>query len=193
MKIYMVGLEAISKWNFSGEEEEKQRLLNEALVNRKRLLDSLNVEIAMKRGYEDQPLQLYLNPEFACNGQTVLDLMSDGQKVNIISTNRADDLQTTMARFQDIIERAEKSLSGVADANVIYNDKCEVHMPGQALSMYNETLLLEDSCTDALQEALDVGWRVIAACPQPDKRRPDYILGRFNPEFAPGDGAKRRA
>lgn len=36
--------------------------------------------------------------------------------------------------------------------------------------------------TDVLQEQIAKGWRIIAACPQPDQRRPDYILGRFNPE-----------
>jgi hypothetical protein len=54
-------------------------------------------------------------------------------------------------------------------------------MPGQALATYNDTLLLEDSCTDRLQEALNTGWRIIACCPQPNSRRPDYIMGRFSP------------
>ena len=62
-----------------------------------------------------------------------------------------------------------------------YNNKCEVHMPGQALSFYNELLLKEDCCTDVLNEELCKGWRIVAACPQPDQRRPDYILGRFTP------------
>lgn len=66
--------------------------------------------------------------------------------------------------------------------NPSYNNKCEVSMPGQALAMYNETLLLCDACTDKLQQELSNGWRIIAACPQPDQRRPDYILGRYNPE-----------
>lgn len=72
-----------------------------------------------------------------------------------------------------------------------YNNKCEVHMPGNMMAMYNEMLLLEDSCTDELQNALNSGWRLVAACPQPDQRRPDYILGRFNPEFDGDNSAKR--
>lgn len=63
------------------------------------------------------------------------------------------------------------------------NQRVEVHMPGQALSTYNEVLLQENCCSDELQGALDQGWRIIAACPQPDARRPDYILGRYNPEY----------
>lgn len=73
-----------------------------------------------------------------------------------------------------------------------YNNKCEVHMPGMAMSMYNEMLLLEDCCTDELQSKLNSGWRIISACPQPDQRRPDYIMGRFNPDFDGDNDAKRR-
>lgn len=73
----------------------------------------------------------------------------------------------------------------------VYN-KCDVHMPGNLLASYNEVMLAEDSCTDALQDALNNGWRIIAACPQPDQRRPDYILGRWNPEInTNGKGADR--
>lgn len=71
-----------------------------------------------------------------------------------------------------------------------YNNHCEVHIPGFALSTYNDTLLLEDSCTDVLQDALDKGWRIIACCPQA-QRRPDYILGRFNPDTSLDRSAKR--
>jgi len=72
-----------------------------------------------------------------------------------------------------------------------FNNRVEVHMPGQALSMYNETLLMEDSCTDALQNELATGWRIIAVCPQPDQRRPDYVLGRYNPNVGVDTEAKR--
>jgi hypothetical protein len=71
------------------------------------------------------------------------------------------------------------------------NHRVEVHMPGQALAMYNETLLMEDACTDALQNELANGWRIIAVCPQPDSRRPDYVLGRYNPNVGVDTEAKR--
>lgn len=63
-----------------------------------------------------------------------------------------------------------------------YNNRCEVHMPGNLMATYNEVLLLEDGCSDALQEELNRGWRLISACPQPDSRRPDYVLGRYSPK-----------
>lgn len=80
--------------------------------------------------------------------------------------------------FQQVDSKLEEQLAGLAGNT--YNSHCEVHMPGMALSTYNEVCLLEDACSDELQRNISVGWRIIAACPQPDQRRPDYILGRFN-------------
>lgn len=88
-------------------------------------------------------------------------------------------------------ELASKSITIQAAGGNEYNTKCEVHMPGQALSLYNDMLLLEDACTDALQDNLNKGWRIIAACPQANQRRPDYILGRYNPDRSITTGAAR--
>lgn len=90
--------------------------------------------------------------------------------------------------FESVSSKAEAACVG---GSAVYNTKCDVHMPGQALSTYNEVQLLEDSCTDVLQAQMAAGWRLIAACPQPDQRRPDYILGRFNPEYN-GDSVASR-
>lgn len=65
-----------------------------------------------------------------------------------------------------------------------YNQVVGAHLSGNALSLYNELMLASDCCTDELQTRLDEGWRIIAACPQP-QRRPDYILGRINPSRSP--------
>lgn len=83
--------------------------------------------------------------------------------------------------FQQVSERYSAGLELPVSGGNTYNNKCEVHMPGNMLATYNQVQLLEDSCTDALQNALSAGWRIIAVCPQPDSRRPDYIMGRFNP------------
>jgi len=75
-----------------------------------------------------------------------------------------------------------------------FNQRIEVHTPGNAMLAFNELRLAEDMCTDALQNILDEGWRVMAVCPQPDQRRPDYVLGRWNPNREAGQmgqGAKR--
>lgn len=83
---------------------------------------------------------------------------------------------------QDIAKQVEQ-VAGPRHATPeqSFNQRVEVHIPGNALTVYNKTQLLEDCCTDHLQEELDQGWRIIAVCPQPDQRRPDYILGRYEP------------
>lgn len=67
----------------------------------------------------------------------------------------------------------------VIDEHEYFNERVEVHMPGHSLAMFNAVMLLTDACTDALQGNLNQGWRILAVCPQPDQRRPDYILGRY--------------
>lgn len=100
-------------------------------------------------------------------------------------------ITTNVDISQQLMDLAHKPIKLVTEQGNQYNTKCEVHMPGQALSFYNEVQLLEDSCTDVLQTSLNSGWRIIAACPQPDQRRPDYILGRFNPDYEAENLAKR--
>ncbi|PHR58796.1 MAG: hypothetical protein COA47_10345 [Robiginitomaculum sp.] len=82
--------------------------------------------------------------------------------------------------LEDMCNKVGDRLAGTAPVEPgNYNVKCEVHQPGQALSMYNNVLLLEDACTDRLNDHLEQGWRMVAACPQPEQRRPDYIMGRY--------------
>lgn len=92
---------------------------------------------------------------------------------------------------QQLIALAEKPIKLITETGTQYNTKCEVHMPGHGLSLYNEMRLLEDSCTDEIQSSLNSGWRIVAACPQPEQRRPDYILGRFNPDLENSGSAER--
>lgn len=55
----------------------------------------------------------------------------------------------------------------------------QVHLPGNELLKVRKVQVREDYCTDALQNDLDEGWRIIAVCPQAS-RRPDYILGKYD-------------
>lgn len=107
-----------------------------------------------------------------------------------MSVQPAQDIRVDITQaLQDISGKAVELIGG---GDTVYNNKCEVHMPGQALAMYNDMMLLDDACTDALQDSLNQGWRIIAACPQPDQRRPDYILGRYNPERSTNDTSAAR-
>lgn len=58
------------------------------------------------------------------------------------------------------------------------NNRVDVHVPNLGLLKVDEVELLEDGCTTGLQCKLDEGWRILSICPQPNQRRPDYILGR---------------
>lgn len=78
-------------------------------------------------------------------------------------------------------------------SNAAFNEKVEVYTPGMGLMLFNRVMLLSDACSDALQHEMDNGWRIIAACPQPDQRRPDYILGRYAPEYVESSGAGNSA
>lgn len=53
-----------------------------------------------------------------------------------------------------------------------------VHVSDTNLTHFDEMALIEDACTDAVQAALNDGWRIVAICPAIDQRRPDFILGR---------------
>lgn len=130
------------------------------------------------------------HPTIIVDAIQLADLQAAGLAVESVTKYQLsrDNLDTTLERFEAIVNK----LSRIPLEEITFNERCEVHMPGQALSTYNDTLLIEDSCTDVLQDALNSGWRIIACCPQPDSRRPDYILGRFNPDFiANGTRAKR--
>ena len=59
-----------------------------------------------------------------------------------------------------------------------FNEKCNVPNYDTSMQLINQILLLEDCCSDHLQLALSEGWRIVAISPQPNQRRPDYILGR---------------
>lgn len=60
-----------------------------------------------------------------------------------------------------------------------WNQHANAPISGPVLHSFNETMLCEDYCTDALQNHLTDGWRVIAVCPQ-ESRRPDYVLARYS-------------
>jgi hypothetical protein len=60
----------------------------------------------------------------------------------------------------------------------MFNEKCGTFQPSEALHRVRRVLLLEDACTDDVQKALSKGWQILAIQPQPNQRRPDYILGR---------------
>lgn len=90
-----------------------------------------------------------------------------GLRVNV---RRVKGMFSDVASLQpsEILAIAQKSRSEV-----------HVHVPGGvALTSITQVEYMEDACTNALQDKLNEGWRIIAVCPANDTRRPTYILGK---------------
>lgn len=76
------------------------------------------------------------------------------------------------------VERMEKKLEYYSQSQQ-FNDRVSVHVPNIGLLLVDEVRVEYDMCTDSLNKLMaEEGWRIIACCPQPDQRRPDYVLGR---------------
>jgi hypothetical protein len=106
-------------------------------------------------------------------------------KINIRGLPQAVDgtnsYQTIVQQMISVYEKFETALKQF-DQSVEFNQKCDVHVSNLGLLHINQTGYAVDYCTEQLQELLVNGWRIIACCVQPDGRRPDYILGRYNPD-----------
>jgi hypothetical protein len=106
--------------------------------------------------------------------------------------------EPSVANIQSLLYQVEQKTTEINKTIDImkqqtFNQRVNVHVGGGLITTYNELKLKEDSCTDELQRELNDGWRIVAVCVQPDQRRPDYILGRFNPnlDVTENDSAKR--
>ena len=53
----------------------------------------------------------------------------------------------------------------------------QIAIPDFCLLQIQTVTVIEDACTDYLQDLLDEGWRILAVCSPNAARRPDYILG----------------
>lgn len=177
MKIVSISLSYI----WTSNDEEKAKLL----AKRREALANVGIEFNGTDG------ELERAPKFIVTESQLTELLISGQELKVdteVSLRISDDVRDMIDTMQLVAEKLG-NMKGGGDQ---YNNKCEVHMPGNALMTYNVTMLLEDSCTDALQDQIDKGWRIIAACPQPDQRRPDYILGRFDPTHSPRENGAYR-
>ena len=113
-----------------------------------------------------------------CNAEQAIELFCEGYCGSYASPKEHIKLLYDVKSEIDIASMIEASVSSSAEViGKLFNEKCQQEQPGPNLLNVNETLLMEDACTDELQENLDNGWRIIAVCPQP-QRRPDYVLGR---------------
>lgn len=146
---------------------------------RSRMLEEIGISLAEKEDLD--------HPIITVTDKQYIDLIERKQDMTVHSvTNVGDTLDGVTDKIGRLADRFESFATKIGNAQ--YNEKCEVYTPGMGLMLFNKTMLLEDACSDVLQTELDNGWRIIAACPQPNQRRPDYILGRFEPNDEPGAG-----
>lgn len=106
---------------------------------------------------------------------------------NIRLTRAAVPYTAWSAVISEVRKLADRIAAGPAPRSTgdgHFNDRVHVHVPGLGLMAVQQVEVRPDHCTEALQKDLDAGWRILAVCPQPDQRRPDYILGRTDK----GDG-----
>lgn len=190
--LYHVKIESTSAWGYGGDKEEA---FNKSFNEVKAKLEKVPFLI-------DKILP-YPNPEAVNHRYDLLEkdamVLSKDQLIELMVGNlKFEVLQEVKVEVdiaQQLIDLAEKPIKVVmaadGDNSTTYNNSCEVHMPGNMLTMYNEVCILDDCCSDVLQSNLNAGWRIIAACPQPDQRRPDYVLGRFNPNYEADASASR--
>lgn len=154
-----------------------------AIAKRRAALESIGIEVM------ETDDELARSPEYIVTSEQFasLSMAIDGVKIKR-EIKLHDSLPSILHRVEAVTEKLEQMKGGGSQ----FNERCDVHMPGNALMSFNVTMLMQDSCTDELQAQMDKGWRIIAACPQPDQRRPDYILGRFDPTHEPSrNGAYR--
>lgn len=180
IKLYKVALTGSTYiWNHEADEDKRAKNMQE-WAKCKAQLDAVGWPTCDPDPDEKNYLRFTLVDSEVVSRDRYLLLLEAGIQLKLVQTISVNVDPAEV--FQQASEAYSKGLEMPSSGGNTYNNKCEVHMPGNMLATYNQVCLLEDSCTDVLQDNLNRGWRIIAVCPQPDSRRPDYILGRFNPE-----------
>jgi hypothetical protein len=83
-------------------------------------------------------------------------------------------LEPTIKTFKSIMQ----STGWPQPSTPISTEIMSVYTAESFVCSVTDVLNLNDQCTDGLREYLKEGWRILAICPQPGQRRPDYILGK---------------
>lgn len=88
-----------------------------------------------------------------------------------------------VSRVRGIFQESLRNI-GVPDPEPKQQQVVNITIPNAALFSVQTLQVLENECTDYVQNWLDKGWRIVAVCPPNDCRRPTFILGHAdrNPE-----------
>jgi hypothetical protein len=181
MRILNVQLDSIYIYTMDDSEESKAKRDREKLARAEKRRATL-----AKVGLIVDETDLTRAIPVAVTETQLADLMAMGESVHVSSSFdvAADPLLRASSVITEAAAKVAKFADSLPDVNNHYNERVEVYTPGAGLMLFNRVMLLQDGCSDALQSELDNGWRIVAACPQPDQRRPDYILGRYDPAHA---------
>lgn len=170
MRIFKITMDYL----YASNEEDKAKLWAE----RHAIVTSLGIEVPV--GFDKSS---YSSFDMVVTGEQLINLSLKGVVYKVVQeVNLGSEPSQALVNIQKVANKLEVLLASSSIEN-LFNNKVEVHMPGAALSTYNHIMLMEDACSNGLQDELNSGWRIIACCPQNDQRRPDYILGRFDPDL----------
>jgi hypothetical protein len=132
------------------------------------------------------PGALKTHVEYEGDLEQVLGILGRSASIKVHGMGAPAPLQDLRVAVEALMRRMDAFTSAPARATEEYvNTKVDVHVPGNALLEVDEILVHLDLCTEALQDELEKGWRIVAVCPQPNQRRPDYVLGRRKPAPLP--------
>ncbi|QJB22063.1 hypothetical protein XccvBFoX7_gp05c [Xanthomonas phage FoX7] len=178
-------------WSYPSDDADRQAEHLKKMDRRRSALDSVGYVMddeEFERESRCGTMKVMLS-EYA-----LLDLMAavpgDVSKVYLVKIGNTSNtflsaLEEAMSRFEKMATGAEGDHDAMRNCRGDYrghNHHTNTHISNNVMTSFNQVLLMEDACTDKLQVQLNEGWRVIAVCPQA-ARRPDYILGKFNPDI----------
>lgn len=157
--------DSLIRWNYQPKEGQ---LEYELLIPKSDYLALRALLPELPELKDDHPTGI-VHGKYIANIHTVCKIFPKIEINKVFPDGSVDVFDRLIEKMDRISERIEKNT---------YNEKCNVHVPGLGLLMIEELKLCEDACTETIREQLMDRWRIIAVCPQPDQRRPDYILGR---------------
>ena len=132
-------------------------------------VDRINKYILGEKLQLDEKGEIKYWNNYTANLNDILEITSE------IRLQKTDNLSLE-ARLINTIERLAGG--GGFSKEQQFNERVNVHISDIGLLKINEVQVLTNECTEDLQKYLDDGWHIVAVCPQPDQRRPDYIIGR---------------
>lgn len=140
---------------------------------------------AFKEFYMTMSAEKYIDFDFE-NHQHQLHSIHDRFEVDVDYDFSMSDVneqfESSHALLLKMLDKQSETMSRIGENMTTgqhFNNKCEAPVPDAFLFKVNQTMLVADACSDYLQQQIKDGWRILTICPQPNQRRPDYILGRI--------------